>query len=1385
MLGEIDFNKKPIQPKFFLAKPDRTIIAKLSEAYNVNIKERVSTLNELSLDLPYEIDFNHKIIRNKNVDLLKERYQILAKLGNEQKWYIIHQLEDKMDESKDVKTVKAILLPHELRDKTLRSVKLESKNAKQALNTVLSSTLWSLEYLDADFELTYRDFDFPSNTVLDAVDKIAETFNAVIQWNTEARTLSLVKPEFIGINRGLKFSYGKYMKTLAKESRTDEMVTRLKAFGKDGMSIESVNSTGQNFLEDFSYFMYPFERDANRNVINHSEYMSDSLCHALLNFEALINSKKDEFSKLLKEKEGLIDQQSKRDAELKSLKNQEKVITDIQLLQQFDQNMWFYKFNYNGARTVQNTTIRPTYFYAVLGKVSDSSNITISLDGNSKPLIRGQWTVFGKIKGKSTTSFEVNGSAQGTEVFIQIANITEGEYTESNNEAALIEKYNVDNKQMQITAKQNEIKNINDQIALVNKQIGELKKVLAAEHNFTKEQIIELNPFIIEKEFVDEKFIDPKDLMKAAKEKFEEIKRPQTSIKIDIVNFLEVVEEQRNWDKLRLGDEVIIQYERFNTKVTARIIEIEYDFENFNINLTIANVKEIDDKADKLAKYINRGMNTAVTVDISKNKWTNTIHQASEISEILDRFWNKVTNTINMANNEFVDINRKGLTITDPNDPMRFLRATHGAIGLTRSGGLKYETAISPDGVIAEMVLGKLILGERVTIGDPDGVWLTEGPKTTITDRCGREVMKLGLYDKNPDKFGMIVNRYASDDCSSKQVINQFIVNGNDGIKITQWNGKEFKDKFYADTNGLLMAEDMTTKRLKILSDTNELMLDSFTKYMDIGKFDNIITDGKLTAIEKLQVKGERERIISEYQKLLAQAETYKTTSRDNTIRIDPTPFTARYNELIAYLNPLLSNMDETTVIDRNEFIQKFKRYYDEVTNIVNAINDSIKYSSLQLGSFYNDMVLDALDGITVTRNDKSYRTKVNATEGLRIQKNIGTQSSPNWSDRFFVDTNGNLTLKGHFQAGDGERVFTIDDNGLALGSSTWANAPFRADYHGNVYMNRLTADTAEIKNSYFRDGHIVGSDMIIGAGNQVFKAFLNQGIWLGHQNFNDAPFSVTLDGVLKAKKAIITNGKNELLMDSEKSKLYMNNWDIEGVGKLVAEMLAVNTILADKTYVNNLTVNKLKTLGKDADIGSYQDFIDIQDNYVKFVTARVSTKVQSEDSKGRKLWWTDSTKQILTTQDTGIIAYAYGFDDIKEKRVISFKGSGASALPIDTIGEGDGGKEKNGYKSGVAVTEKFNGGYRTVYAASNTADERSLELSDDGFLINSEKEKVSISSKDLFASVEGEMRIKHKSGSYVEFTTTGDIIVTHHDGSFFKLENGVLSASANEYNFA
>jgi phage-related protein len=65
--------------------------------------------------------------------------------------------------------------------------------------------------------------------------------------------------------------------------------------------------------------------------------------------------------------------------------------------------------------------------------------------------------------------------------------------------------------------------------------------------------------------------------------------------------------------------------------------------------------------------------------------------------------------------------------------------------------------------------------------------------------------------------------------------------------------------------------------------------------------------------------------------------------------------------------------------------------------------------NSLQQGVLYNGVKIDTTDGVKVTRSDSKVQTFLNATTGIKIQKNTGTTLSPVWQDSFYVDSNGSL----------------------------------------------------------------------------------------------------------------------------------------------------------------------------------------------------------------------------------------------------------------------------------------------------------------------------------------------------------------------------------------
>ncbi|MGI6227621.1 MAG: phage tail spike protein, partial [Peptococcales bacterium] len=627
IFAELDLTKKPLKPKMFLAKPDRTIIAVLPEAYAVKSIIRLGNINELTLFLPYELDNNHVLIRNHHVDLLRVRYLLKYKIGNYEEWYRIEKINDVEDEDGSRTEISLLSLGCELGDKIIRGYQKDSINAHEALEVALSGSAWNIDYIDSKFLVMYRSFEIPSATALDFVFNIAKTFNGIILFNTEHRTISLYSPENIGADTGFKVSYSKYLKSINRDYSGDEIVTRLRVYGKDGLTISRVNPTGTDYIEDYSYFMYPFERDEDRNVISHSEYMSDSLCHALLDYKDTVANYDGVFTTLLEQRGHKYNEITVATNELHSLKID-------------------------------------------LSVVLDSIDVAQS-------------------KGESVSDLLQN-------------------------------KRDLED---DIEDKESEINILENELSLIDGQISDLKSDISLVNNFTPEQITELSLYVVEREWTDENYFDDEELYLAAQEKLEELRKPKTKIDISIVNFKEIVTEQRNWNKLNLGDYITIQHEKFNLSVKAKIIEIVHDFDEGDISLVIADTIDANDDTDKFIKLLYDSMSSSTVVDMNKFKWNGIEQTQSDVSLLLNNTWDAAERSINAGVNEAVTIDRRGITVADSSDPLRFIRLTHGAMGLTVDGGNTYKQAITPDGIVGERIMGRILIGQNLFMENDSGLF--------------------------------------------------------------------------------------------------------------------------------------------------------------------------------------------------------------------------------------------------------------------------------------------------------------------------------------------------------------------------------------------------------------------------------------------------------------------------------------------------------------------------------------------------------------------------------------------------------------------------------------------------------------------------------------
>jgi hypothetical protein len=690
MLGDIDLTLSKQKINLFLCKPNKEIIAKLSEAFNINLQVNSGNINELSFDLPYEIEKNHVLQRNDNIDLIRPFYLVKLTLNNTEEWFRIEKPKDMMSDSSDYKSIQCYSLPIEMKNKIIRRYEVESKNATEILTDLLKSAyevsdvskaLWKISYIHPDFNNTYRLFNISKKTLLDFIlNDIQTTFNAVVMFDTVNRTISLYRKEDLGENKGLKFDYGKYLKTIDKELDGSYFCTKLKCYGKD-VDITEINPLGTPYLYDFSYYLYPYEEDELGNILQHSYYMSDSLAHDTIAYMNKITSKDKENAfadtgttnlRLYLPNHGLTNGDyilnRTRKNEYRKIKKIDDNIVEFELFKKYilfaeentttttvyisghglDTGDYVVNKSRSDARR-QITKLDDDSFSVaeIVGqKVGDKFELekyTISNQSSGDLIYKFKDGTFGKLLYqeadlqnelidlqnelyylKDSDYILDNGDTRKCEIRLldEISILEDLESRNAEEEAELQSLYTEYNtRKSEIDSKNVEI--TTKQTAIDNKIIEKqnLRNSLSLESNFNENQLQELQSYIIDQDWEDQNYLNAYDLYDEGIKKFSEINSPITNISIDIVNFLEVVECQHDWHKLVLGDEVLIKNDKLNINNTSSIIGINYDFENYNIKLIIGDIKNTKTKKDEVLDLLYKSVDASDVLKQKQKDW--------------------------------------------------------------------------------------------------------------------------------------------------------------------------------------------------------------------------------------------------------------------------------------------------------------------------------------------------------------------------------------------------------------------------------------------------------------------------------------------------------------------------------------------------------------------------------------------------------------------------------------------------------------------------------------------------------------------------------------------------------------------------------------------
>ena len=830
MSFEIDYSKIGQKPDLYVCRPNLTTIGKLSDAFNIKLHMKLSQINELSFSLNYYKDINHKNVVNPNYNLLKPRYLIKFVLNDYVEYFLINLPEDSDTEDSTLKNISCFSLAYKLSDELINGYKTNnSVNATTALTDILSDTAWTIGFIHNDFNIMFRQFDITGKSALDAIYDIANTFGALVVYNTLNYTVNFYKLETYGLDRGLTFKYGKYLKSINNTINPD-FCTQLYVYGKNNISIAGANTTGMPFLQNFTYFLSPFTKSEDGNVLKHSDYMSDSLATSIIDFNALLSTKEGDFNDLITQKIALQETLDTSNTDLIDLKTEMNVILDaLDIAQSNSQDTSTLVTNRNNKQIEIDNKYKEINSilidFTVTNTCTIDGNINLTIDDKSMDIpllatddINGIAT---KINNYINSNFyNYNNKFPLSPTFKCISNeavISVTYFTTKDEVDFNITFTDTDNTGMLLTIGIKTNNGLENQISNINNQMTELTNLLSMSENFTSDQIMELKrSFIIKKEVRNEYISDAQELLNWGKLEFAKIYQPPTVIEIDIIDLFSCIAigTQYDRDKLQLGEIVNIFYDKFNLNVKAKINEIEYDFDGNSINVVISDVKEINKDKDKYLQLLNKTINAGIAVEVNKDNWSDIDSTNNKLAAIINTLQGNIKNQITLNVNENVEISKRGIYITSPDSPLDVLIIQNGVLAISNDGGNTWGHCVSKLGIIGEKIVGKLLCGLNLEIDASDA----EGNKTFLVNQNGVEIYNMILSLLRSDNKTQILLdptvgfkiQKNTGTIDTPVWIDVLYIN-NDGDLVTTGNiviGSGTNSVFHADENGLYLGSN-------------------------------------------------------------------------------------------------------------------------------------------------------------------------------------------------------------------------------------------------------------------------------------------------------------------------------------------------------------------------------------------------------------------------------------------------------------------------------------------------------------------------------------------------------------------------------------------------
>lgn len=859
-LGEIDLTKKNYRDslEMILCRPDGTEISVLHDSYNIKITTIFKDIDELEFNLPYYVTQQYKQMKNPNWDLLKNDY--LIKVNNE-KMFIVNTIDEESNNSAEIKNVHCYSREYQLSKRNLRNFNGTRQLYKDNLDGSIVSVNYSFDNIIYQQYTTPFTIGYGKDIYIRLYDINSTLINQYL-WNSNNPLIQ---------TKGISVTY----------SQTDFINNVIQ------VSIKNIAETGDgilNILEQETTwkvgFLDPLIREDTSLGQNHRTYRTFSISEKSWSdflkteiqqsFNCVVTY--DTINKLvniysletLTQNKGLYITEENYIKTIKRNTKHDGLITRLEVYG--NNNLGISSVNPTGMPYIENysfyrnvdymsqtmldkmiaydnlITTETPIFYTYLSDLVSLENNTTILNSQLVDLKSSYQIEYDKIdlaaqvqSTQNNTTVTSNFDTNGNLVATINSNITSSTIDCTAIQAVL------NSIQAQINSKNIEI--ANNQTAIQNKlqQITDLKNVLdktTGTIQFTATELGILDTLTSQKTWSNANYSDAKELMSAGMDALDSLSKPIIEFTLGVVDLLNVVSCQHDWNKINIGDEINIYYSNFNISIVARIVKIEHQVDSDKgdtLALTISTNDDVQNPAKYLSSIASSLGSVSATVDMGQSTWNLSSSTQDTVSNILNNAWDSSKSAVLSGRNQNISIDERGISLKNLVNDGRQIRMINNVIAFTKDNWDTVGTAITADGICAPALYGKIIGSNKLIITNMND----SGQSSFLVDGNHMQAVNMDLALENAIHT------------------NRIYMNPDQGFKIQKKNGSSWDNQLWLDTSGNVYAKSFHIINNHSVLDDNGLVIDNGYIKVNNQYGDNVFnvdTNGDVNAIGRFQV---------------------------------------------------------------------------------------------------------------------------------------------------------------------------------------------------------------------------------------------------------------------------------------------------------------------------------------------------------------------------------------------------------------------------------------------------------------------------------------------------------------------------------------------------